>query len=53
MADMARPGVAGVHVPYSEEIVREWMGVPVVVRYRPWTPLDAHRRWRRFGGRHG
>jgi hypothetical protein len=47
------PGAAGVTTPYREMVVREviingrrW---PVVTRYVPWTPLDAHRAWRRFG----
>jgi hypothetical protein len=48
--DGMRP-TRGVSVPMCEEVIREVMGMPVVVRYRPWGPLWAHRQWSRFGGR--
>lgn len=50
---MAAEGARGVVTPYEEIVVREILGRPVVTRYRPWTPLDAHRAWGRFGDIHG
>ena len=44
------PARRGIHTPMFEQVVREVHGRPVVVWHRPWTALDVHRHWRRFGG---